>query len=40
MIEKAGEHSDCLAFHHLFDPGKPLPEAHESPVSRATGGEQ
>ncbi len=24
MIEKAGEHIDYLAFHHLFDPGKPL----------------
>lgn len=24
MIEKAGEHLNYLAFHHLFDPGKPL----------------
>ncbi len=24
MIEKAGEHIDYVAFHHLFDPGKPL----------------
>lgn len=24
MIEKAGEHIDYLAFHHLFDPGAPL----------------
>jgi alpha-N-arabinofuranosidase len=24
MIEKAGEHFDYLAFHHLFDPGAPL----------------
>lgn len=24
MIEKAGEHFQYLAFHHLFDPGKPL----------------
>ena len=24
MIERAGEHINFLAFHHLFDPGKPL----------------
>ena len=24
MIEKAGEHLDYIAFHHLFDPGAPL----------------
>lgn len=24
MIEKAGEHIDFVAFHHLFDPGAPL----------------
>lgn len=24
MIEKAGEHIDYVAFHHLFDPGAPL----------------
>jgi alpha-N-arabinofuranosidase len=24
MIERAGEHIDYLAFHHLFDPGRPL----------------
>ncbi len=24
MIERAGEHIDFLAFHHLFDPGAPL----------------
>jgi len=24
MIERAGEHVDYLAFHHLFDPGAPL----------------
>jgi hypothetical protein len=24
MIEKAGEHFDYVAFHHLFDPGAPL----------------
>jgi alpha-L-arabinofuranosidase len=24
MIEKAGEHFDYLAFHHLFDPGAPM----------------
>ncbi|HEV7867635.1 MAG TPA: hypothetical protein VGO90_08130 [Chthoniobacteraceae bacterium] len=30
MIEKAGEHFDYLAFHHLFDPGAPLNDADYS----------
>ena len=27
MIERAGEHLDYLAFHHLFDPGPPLSDS-------------
>ena len=35
MIEKAGEHVNYLAFHHLFDPGAPLndSEYHKDPVA-------
>ena len=35
MIEKAGEHLDYVAFHHLFDPGAPLNDAayHRDPAA-------
>ena len=35
MIEKAGEHINYLAFHHLFDPGAPLsdPEFRKDPAA-------
>ncbi|MCC2671971.1 MAG: Intracellular exo-alpha-(1-_5)-L-arabinofuranosidase [Armatimonadetes bacterium] len=35
MIERAGEHLDYLAFHHLFDPGAPLRdgEYHQDPAA-------
>ncbi|MHA3774968.1 alpha-L-arabinofuranosidase C-terminal domain-containing protein [Verrucomicrobiota bacterium sgz303538] len=36
MIEKAGEHFDYLAFHHLFDPGKPLNDAEYARDPAAT----
>jgi alpha-L-arabinofuranosidase len=36
MIEKAGEHIDYIAFHHLFDPGKPLNDSEYARDPAAT----
>lgn len=36
MIERAGEHFDYLAFHHLFDPGSPLKDGEYEKDHAAT----